>query len=219
MIQNYEKILSDCPLFLGCTDTEVLSILKRSGVVLENVPAKKKISTEEDGQGRLGILLSGEILVSSPGEKSAVLNHLKPGNLFGISAFFGSKGAKTELVTKKECLVLFIREDRAEPLWQNTKIRKNLISFLTDRICFLSQKIATFTEGNAKGALSRYLLEHCDETGICHISPSYAALSKELNLGRASLYRAIDELTEENIIKKDKKRIWLLNKNLLENKT
>ncbi len=215
MEERYLEVLYSCPLFRGTTALEMASALKRCGAVTVNFSAKEEISCMEEGLGRLGILISGEIKVCSPGEKETVLNHLGPGDIFGVSAFFGSGGAETRILTQKECVILFIREDRAEPLWENRVMRKNLISFLTDRICFLSRKIAAFTEGSAKSTLCRHLLQKADECGCCKIENSYSALAKELNLGRASLYRSLDELTLEGLIKKEKKEILLLNKDAL----
>lgn len=209
---SFTDVLAACPLFSGCGENEILSVLKKSQGMVEHFPAGEEILTYENGQNRLGILLSGKVSVLSLGEKGTVLNRLEPSKIFGVSAFFGSAGAKTRLLCDKECKVLFISEEEAEPLWQNPRIRKNLISFLTDRICFLNQKIATFTQGDAKECLRQYLLEKSDTDGKVIISPSYASLAKELNLGRASLYRALDELTSEGFITKEKKEIVIQTK-------
>lgn len=208
-------ILRGCALFSGCSESEILAVIKRCGAEVNGFPAKKKIPCSEDGQARLGIIISGQVLVLAPGGNETILNRLCAGDVFGVSAFFGSGGAGTEIVTEKESEILLIREDRAEPFWENRMIRKNLIRFLTDRICFLNRKIAAFTEGSAKKTLACYLLQGADEKGVCAISPSYSALAKELSLGRASLYRALDELVKEGLIKKEKKEVFLLDRETL----
>lgn len=203
-------VLCTCPLFFGCSKSEIETMVKKCNGVIETYLSKEEIHTEKEGKTRLGIVLSGKVSVLSKGENRAVLNRLSEGALFGISAFFGSVGAGTKVVAEKECKILFIYENLSDALWQNRVIRKNLFRFLTDRICFLNRKIAFFTEGNAKNTLFQYLLNSADHKGLCKISPSYSALANELNLSRASLYRAIEELEQEGSIQKEKNEIKIL---------
>lgn len=211
MKTNILNVLCTCPLFSHCSESEIEHTVQRCEGVMETFSPKSEIFSDKKEERRLGILLSGRAKVLSAGEKITVLNRLSAGDLFGISAFFGSEGAGTKIISEKECLVLFIEESHSDPLWQNKVIRKNLFRFLTDRICFLNRKIASFTEGSAKNTLFRYFKQRCDENGHLTISPSYASLANELNLSRASLYRALEELEKEGLIQKEKKEIRLLN--------
>ena len=53
--------------------------------------------------------------------------------------------------------------------------------------------------------LAVYLADHCGPE--CEISGSMSEISRQLNLGRASLYRAIDKLESENLIEQNGKTI------------
>lgn len=93
-------------------------------------------------------------------------------------------------------------------LEESRPFREHYISFLTGRIRFLNQKIGYLTAGSAEFKLSHYLLSLGEyQTVVLPISMS--ALAEMLDLGRASLYRAFDTLTEDGFISKQGKTIIL----------
>ena len=144
-MEETKRILLACPLFSGYDGEKLPSLLKCCRAQTKAFSSGDTVPTEEEGFGILGILLRGELSVR--GEKASLLNRLSPGALFGVSHFFGSAGADTKITCEKASEVLWIRQDAAEPLWEDRVIRNNLLSFLTDRICFLNEKIASLTAG------------------------------------------------------------------------
>ena len=73
-----------------------------------------------------------------------------------------------------------------------------------NRIWFLSSRISALTAGTAEQKLAVYLLEQGD------MEISMTDLSQRLNLGRASLYRAAEELEELGAIAREGKRVKVL---------
>ncbi len=211
MTEAVISILKGCALFRDCDEQKIAQLLKKSGAELQRFTAEDEIYLEENSIRKIGILISGSLTVYASGENPTPLNRLRAGSLFGVSALFGSPGAGTYIYAKSDGEILFIREDQAEALWEDKLVRRNLISFLTDRICFLNRKIASFTAKGAEGKLARYLTQHADENNICQIDSSFSQLAKELHLGRASLYRALDKLEADGFIRREKKEIHLLN--------
>ena len=211
MTEAVLSILESCTLFRDCTPDKIRLLLQKCGAASQHFSAGDEILLSEKELQRFGIVISGSLTVYAPGEERTPLNHLKTGNLFGVSVLFGSPGAGTRIFAASEGEVLFITEDRSEVLWEDQLIRRNLISFLTDRICFLNRKIASFTAKGAEGKVARLLSQRADAEGICRIDSSFSDLAKELHLGRASLYRALDKLEAEGFICREKKEIRLLN--------
>ena len=203
-------VLERCALFRNCDGNQISALLEKSGAVSQGFTAGEEFSTERAQTRRIGILLEGTMTVYAPGEEHTPLNRLKSGSLFGVSALFGSPGANTCIRAESDGRCLFISENGAEALWEDQQVRRNLISFLTDRICFLNRKIAYFTEKGAEGKLARYLSQCADADGVCKIDSSFSELAKALHLGRACLYRALDKLEAEGIICREKKEIRLL---------
>ncbi len=200
--------LQSCPLFSGYDEEKLPLLLKQCRAKETTFSSGEEIPTKEENFGILGILLSGALAVR--GKKGALLNRLDPGALFGVSHLFGGAGADTKILCDKTSKVLLIRQDMAEVLWDDRIIRNNLLSFLTGRICFLNEKIASLTAGDAEEKISHFLARQADENGKITLKLSYSDLAQSLGLGRASLYRAMDSLEEKGVIRREKKNIEIL---------
>ena len=69
----------------------------------------------------------------------------------------------------------------------------------------MNRKITAFTAGSAKERLILYLLHlPLGSDGSWELDVSYGALSEQLGVGRASLYRAMDSLCEAGYIERNK---------------
>ncbi len=168
---------------------------------------------------RMGFLLSGTASVFSADENNSVLLRvLETGDTFGVSNLFSTNQAFVSLiVAKKASKVLFFSQQAVlELLREDESFCMNYIHFLSDRICFLNQKISCFTAGSPERKLAFFLLS-CESEEIEQYSLTINAnsLSDMLNIGRASLYRALDALIEDGIIRKVGKTITVLDKNAL----
>jgi len=203
------NLLQNTLLFRG-VDSSVLEELLREaeGYFLPFHP-EEQILTAPEGRGRLGIVLSGSVTVYSHRDHPVILNRLHPGALFGVSALYGEKPADTLLLGKDRGEIFYVDAHRAEVLWANPTIRRNLISFLADRIRFLNAKIASLTAHGAEGKLLRHLIQQSSGEDWVTVKGSFSELAKTLNLGRASLYRALERLEEKGTIHRDGKTIFL----------
>lgn len=83
-------------------------------------------------------------------------------------------------------------------LLQNPVIAFNYIRFLSGRIQFLNRKIDSFTAPGAQQALLSYLRQ---QPGGKSVGLSMVKLSEMLNIGRTSLYRAVEQLEQCGKIK------------------
>ena len=82
------------------------------------------------------------------------------------------------------------------------------LGFLSGRIRYLNRKIGYLTAGSAERRLALYLASLGEKT--VRLAESISALSELLDVGRASLYRAFDKLTDDGFIAKDGRTIHLL---------
>ena len=90
---------------------------------------------------------------------------------------------------------------------------ENYIRYLSDRIAFLNSKIAGLSAGDSVHKLAQWLLEHA--SGGAAPLPPMTRLANELNLGRASLYRAMDTLEVSGAIRREGKTVLLCSPNQL----
>lgn len=202
--------LKNCPLFAGFDPQELDEFLEQSGAYRQSFSGDEIISYQWGDSTRLGICLSGEAAVYSKGHEKALLNKLRPGAIFGVSSLFSDEHADTVIHSNGASVFLFLNRAETERLLEHPVFRKNLIVFLTGRIRFLTEKITSFTTPTAEKKLALFLLRNADENGSVKGFHSYAELARILNLGRASLYRALEKLEEMGAICRNGKNLQIL---------
>jgi CRP-like cAMP-binding protein len=90
------------------------------------------------------------------------------------------------------------------------------VRFLTRRIQFLNRKIRYLTAGSAEQRLALYLLSEIPEEGVpVRLEISAVSLADLLDLGRASLYRAMDRLSEDGFLVRNGHEYRLLQRDKL----
>ena len=165
----------------------------------------------------LGFLVDGGAEILRAREGCAVfLRSMQRGDVFGAAVLFSESEAYVTVVRAKgNTKVLFLSETEARGLMlSDPRAALGYIAFLSEKIRFLNRKIATFTAGSATEKLASYILQYaCGERFTPPIS--YSRIAESLGLGRASLYRAIDELCALGAIRKEQKDIIIINRALL----
>ena len=150
----------------------------------------------------LGVLLRGRAEAVSPARETAVLSTFGPGAVFGAAALFGMEQhyvSRIRAVT--DCTVQFLPEELLERLFlRYPRTAVNYIAFLSSRVRLLNGKIAVLEQNDVEGRLYRYLTESCDENGHLPERLTMTRLAATLNMGRTSLYRAVESLKKKNLI-------------------
>ena len=155
------------------------------------------------------IIIKGEARVS---KGDTVISHLKSGEIFGAAFLYNQNYNFENTVTALSSLkVVIIEKSGIDYLIENDKsVSFNYISYLSERIGFLNGKIEGYTQSSAEEKLLLYLQKNCDNTnGKCEISVSMTELSRVLHISRASLYRVIEALENQEKICRDGKKIYL----------
>jgi len=169
----------------------------------------------------IALLLCGKARVyTDSSDSAAILRVMTAGDVFGaVSLYAPAQGYRTVTCAWTECSVLLIPGDTVKMLIQNYHtIAENYICFLSDRIRFLNSRITAFTAGTAHEKLAVYLLSlPADDGDVLKLNGSLSTLANALNMGRASLYRAIEFLEEHRILEKNGKSIRILDRNALQN--
>lgn len=148
----------------------------------------------------LGVVLQGRAEAVSARHDTAMLTGFAAGGVFGAAALFGGEHYVSHICAATDCRVQFLPESLLRR-WFVTypQISLNYMAFLTDRVRFLNGKIAVYTCAGAAGKLYGWLCGNCDEKGELP-KQSMTKLAAMLNIGRTSLYRAMDELEEKHLL-------------------
>lgn len=161
-----------------------------------------------DCRRSLGVVLSGRAEAVSAAQEKAVLSAFGPGDVFGAAALFGMEQPYVSRIRAvRECRVRFLPEELLEKIFLACPAAAmNYIVFLSSRIRLLNGKIAVLAQNDTEGRLYRYLAENCGEDGYLLRRITKTELAAALNMGRTSLYRALDSLEKKNlIVRKDGK--------------
>lgn len=164
-----------------------------------------------------GIVMKGEAAVySADDERDVCLRLLGIGGFFGaVNMFSVAEKFISTVKAEKKCTVLFISSAAFRKLLESNKeFMYSYLAFLGERISFLNRKIRQFTAGSTERRVAVFL-DTLSENDEFTLPFSYSKLYEMLDIGRASLYRALDALTESKIIIRDGKRITVLDRTAL----
>ena len=215
------KKLKDCIfLFSGLSDETIAEAAADINVEKKDFEKNSCIYSPFDYEQKVGFVLTGECEVRrvySDGGYTP-LNLIGKYGSFGIIAIFSSADEyPTHIYAKRKTSVLFLEKSDVIKLARTyPDIAMNIITFMTERITFLNNKLATFTSTTVEQKLANYL--YLTSKRLCSIEfPFNRKRSAEiLNTGRASLYRALDSLTARGVINYDNKKIYIIDQQGLE---
>lgn len=152
-------------------------------------------------ENALGVLLGGR---ASAVSDNVLKKNFFEGDTFGAAALFGNaKPYISEIIAKSDCVIQFVDEKKLRSLIEKYPvISVNYISFLSEKVRFLNEKISLFTCRGASMKLYRYLVDSADENNTIKIA-NMTSLARITSIGRTSLYRAMDELADSGMIERN----------------
>ncbi len=219
-----EQGLKNCFLFKGVDEEKIQKLLENRVKVI-SFKKGETIFGKENICRVLGIVLSGEVEIYktlSDGQK-LVLNNIAPPQVFGAASLFCENDtAMSEIAASKKCTVAMLGRDDVEDIFRECfKTSVNYLEFMSDRVCFLNRKIDSFTASTPEERLALFLVDsintnkNSQNSDTVYINGSVSRLAQSLNIGRASLYRAIDALEKEKIIEHTEKAFKITDKKRL----
>jgi len=202
------RLLSQCFLFRDFPEEELAALT--DGLSVQRCAAGEVIYSRREFRRAMGVVLEGRLSVLKG--KDLLLNTLGPGQCFGVAALFcPAEDYVTTVKAKTPSALVFLPGQWLAALFEKyPRTAIAYIAFLSQRIRFLNRKIDSFTAPSAQETLYRHLLE-VQRDGAAEIAGGYSQLARALNMGRASLYRALDALEEEGRIRREGRRVYLLN--------
>ena len=203
-------LLSEHPLFRR-VPPELLTKLVSEADLL---PVNKGETVYERHRFRrcLGLVLTGCIQVR---RESLLVSNLGAGDLFGAAALFNEQeDYPTTLEALEDCRLLLISQEQIRSLvCQCGEFAEDYVTYLSGRIRFLSSRLDTVSAERGDAKLARYLLT--EDEGAGEVTLSATRLCQELGVGRATLYRAFEDLEEAGAISRSGKTIRILDVNKL----
>lgn len=205
---DIEVILST-PVFKGIPDSLMRKIVSADDCTERRFCKGDTVYDRFDFMHSLGIILEGSVRVTKDNAdaKPMLMSTLHRGAVFGAAALFNdSEEYATRLTALESCRIAFFPQRLVRrTVLREPEIAENYIRYLSERILFLNRKIYYLTAGTAEQRLANFALENLTQDAATPLPMSMTLLAAALNTSRASLYRALDALTQSGAIEKNGK--------------
>ena len=206
--------LSQTFLFNGVSQSVIEEIVTRLGIELCDFDKGDTIYTPSTFQKRVGFVLQGECEVRrcEDADSAISINVIKKHGSFGIlAAIRAEEEFPTVVLATKKCRIAFISgEDILSLAKAYPDIAVNIISFLAGRVAFLNARVRAFSGNTVEKKLASYILTSYKERGSLSIDLNKSKTAQAISAGRASLYRALTSLAEQEVIRLDEKSILII---------
>lgn len=208
-------------LFRGSPPSVLTRILAVSDCTAAEYEKNDVVYDKTNFSRSLGIVLEGRLRVTKENadKRPIVMSTLQRGAMFGAAALFNSEPEyATKITAIEHSRVLFLPQRLIKRMIEREpEIAENYIRYLSERILFLNRKIYFLTAGTAEQRLAGFLLDNLAVGEFSEMPMTMHRLADALNMSRASLYRAFDELTASGAVSKQGKLVCINNAELLKN--
>ena len=210
MKKNDVSAVLSSPLF-GAAPSELIEELLCSGNYgIASVAKGETVFSEGERSVRLCLVLKGSLEVS---KGSLFMSSLRAGSISGMSVLFGEGNSfPTTVRAAENSRLLFISKEQLMSLFgRYPDILEKYLSLLSRKICFLNGRIESISAPDPAEALRNYLTDLAERNGSSsfELPLTGSRLASMLGIGRTSLYRAFDRLTEEGFLTKNGKSITI----------
>lgn len=215
------ELVSKTELFRGSPPSVLTRILAVSDCTAAEYEKNEVVYDKTNFYRSLGIVLEGRLRVTKENadKRPIVMSTLQRGAMFGAAALFNSEPEyATKITAIESSRVLFLPQRLIKRMIEREPdIAENYIRYLSERILFLNRKIYFLTAGTAEQRLAGFLLDNLAVGEFSEMPMTMHRLADALNMSRASLYRAFDELTASGAVSKQGKLVCINNAELLKN--
>ena len=213
------ELVSKTELFRGLPPSVLTRILAVSDCTAAEYKKNEVVYDKTNFYRSLGIVLEGRLRVTKENadKRPIVMSTLQRGAIFGAAALFNSEPEyATKITAIERSRVLFLPQRLVKRMIEREPdIAENYIRYLSERILFLNRKIYFLTAGTAEQRLAGFLLDNLAVGEFSEMPMTMHRLADALNMSRASLYRAFDELTASGAVSKQGKLVCINNAELL----
>lgn len=206
-------------IFRNADKTKVSEFLKDDNISVTEYKEGDIIVDPNAKEIRIGIIMGGTVEISSPAlTHKVLLKTAGKGFLFGVAnLYLEGSDFPTRISARTPSKVLLIKPDAFRSMLESDeKMMADFLKFLCQKIVYLNRKIASYTVGNTEQKLAYFIYENAVD-GVVGVDMSLSDIAVMLDMGRASLYRALDNLEANNIIARNGRKIEIIDKQKLKN--
>jgi len=219
-MQEYQSILSKCPLFDGIRPEELHAMLGCIGGRTLSVAKGQAVFREGDPATHVGMVITGAVRLIREdyyGSRSIVA-HIGPAQLFGETyACAGVESLPISIVADVDSQVLLMDCRRITTSCCNacsfhSRMVFNLLRLVATKNLMYDQKIQVTAKRTTREKLMAYLLDQAKQQGCNSFSIPFdrQELADYLEVDRSGLSSEIGKLRKEGVLKSEKNHFTLL---------
>lgn len=204
--QHYDQI-SSCPIFKGMNEDDIGSILWQDSARVVHFNEGHLIDSQA-----LYIVLEGSVLIEKQASdgRFVTMGRAEQSAAINAATVFLKTAPMSRMLALSDCSLLLVERDTIyDAVKAGGAFAINMLEFLAGRVCFLNKKITSFAGYSAAGRLEMYLEEN-NIDGEVTLPMSLSAFAEFLGVGRASLYRTLDQMQKEGKITRSGRSISIL---------
>lgn len=203
-------MLREHPLFRRVEPELLSNIMDAAELVF--VPCGDTVYERRHFSRCLGVLLEGALQVR---KESLMISVLRQGEVFGAAALFnGREDYPTTLTAVSDCRLILIPQESVRHLVRTCgAFAEDYVSYLSERIRFLSERLDAVSAEGGEGKLASYLLTAAGADG--RVTLAATQLCQRIGVGRATLYRAFESLERAGAITRTGKTICIMDEEKL----
>ena len=210
------RAILSCALFEGLNGPGLTDALSRMGARRRRYAEGELIFPAGGRLTRCGIVLSGEVMISSAdsGERSVRIDRFGPGKLFGHAMVCaGIAESPVEMRCAADCTVLWLDLspvlDCGETVCRTLAL--NLMRDFARQNVLLSVKVRILSQKRLRPRIRLWLLDQpAGEDGVIRLPFSKTEWASQLGVDRTALARELSRMRDEGLIEVGRREIRLL---------
>jgi CRP/FNR family cyclic AMP-dependent transcriptional regulator len=219
MTAQTADFLASVPMFSGLQRDELLKFAELTRE--RTYPKGSVILFQGDPGDSLYVLRQGRAKVVLIGEdgREVILGVLEPGAHFGELALIDDQPRSAHVIAMEDSQLLILRrEDFRRRVEANPTVAWALLTELSRRLRRADQKIGGLVLLDVPGRISRLLLDLSAESsnGTIEKPLTHQTIAQMIGASRETVSRAMKEFQEEGLIRVERRRIAVANRDALE---
>lgn len=219
MTAQTADFLASVPMFNGLQRDELLKFAELTRE--RTYPKGSVILFQGDPGDSLYVLRQGRAKVVLIGEdgREVILGVLEPGAHFGELALIDDQPRSAHVIAMEDSQLLILRrEDFRRRVEANPTVAWALLTELSRRLRRADQKIGGLVLLDVPGRISRLLLDLSAESsnGMIEKPLTHQTIAQMIGASRETVSRAMKEFQEEGLIRVERRRIAVANRDAME---
>ena len=219
MTAQTADFLASVPMFNGLQRDELLKFAELTRE--RTYPKGSVILFQGDPGDSLYVLRQGRAKVVLIGEdgREVILGVLEPGAHFGELALIDDQPRSAHVIAMEDSQLLILRrEDFRRRVEANPSVAWALLTELSRRLRRADQKIGGLVLLDVPGRISRLLLDLSSEStnGTIDKPLTHQTIAQMIGASRETVSRAMKEFQQEGLIRVERRRIAVANRDALE---